>query len=185
MTDEEQATGVHLLKEEDLLRVWERAIQTQMHFAELSIKTRQLGLTVVGAALGLAIVLNRTGTGYILTFWSLHIPISSVLCWAAGVVLGAIWILDVLVYHRMLRGAVAFNEEFEQKNLLSLLGTHLGLTQAISYFSRHPGAVYRDGKYHPGEPGRHYAGERISLFYFIMIGALALAGLALAIAGVQ
>ena len=46
------------LKEEHLLLVWERAIETQMHFAELSIKTRQIGMTVVGATLGLAIVLE-------------------------------------------------------------------------------------------------------------------------------
>jgi hypothetical protein len=142
-------------------------------------------LTVVGAALGLAIVLHRTGTGFILSFWSLHIPISSILCWAAGVVLWAIWILDVCVYHRMLRGAVAFNEEFEQKNLLSRFRTRLGLTQAISFFSRHPGAVYRDGEYQQGERRLHYAGNRISVFYFIMIGALAIAGLGLAVAGVQ
>lgn len=85
----------------------------------------------------------------------------------------------------MLRGSVAFNEELEQKKLLNLFGTQLGLTQAISHFSRHPGAVYRDGKYEKGEPGRHYAGNRITLFYFIMIGALIFAGIALAVAGVQ
>jgi len=184
MADSAQSPQTNL-QHDELLRVWERAIQTQMHFAELSIKTRQVGLTVVGAALGLAIVLHRTGTGYILSFWCLNIPISSVLCWAAGVVLWAIWILDVGVYHRMLRGSVAFNEEFEQKKLLHLLGTQFGLTQAISHFSRHPGAVYRDGKYEKGEAGRHYAGNRISLFYFIMIGALIIAGFGLALAGVK
>jgi hypothetical protein len=173
------------LTNDELLRVWERAIQTQMHFAELSIKTRQVGLTVVGAALGLAIVLHRTASGYFLIFCSVHVPISSVLCWAAAVVLGAIWILDVGVYHRMLRGSVAFNEELEQKKLLGLFGTQLGLTQAISHFSRHPGAEYRDGKYEKGEARRHYAGNRISLFYLIMSGALIVAGIALAVAGVQ
>lgn len=183
MTDTKQSAEAN--RRSDLLRVWERAIQTQMHFAELSIKTRQVGLTVVGAALGLAIVLYRTGTGFILTFGPVKVPISSILCWSACVVLWAIWILDVCVYHRMLRGSVAFNEELEEKNLVVFFRTHLGLTQAISYFSRHPGAIYRDGKYQKGEPGLHYAGNRITVFYFIMIGALAIAGLGLAVAGVQ
>jgi hypothetical protein len=129
-------------KEDHLLLVWERAIQTQMHFAELSIKTRQIGMTVVGATLGLAIVLNRSESAFMLTLYGLNVPITSILCWTSALILYAIKILDVGVYHQMLRGAVAFNEELEEKNLLRLFGTEKGLTQAISYFSRHPDARY-------------------------------------------
>src|SRR3954447_810658 len=96
-------------REDKLLRVWERAIQTQMHFAELSIKTRQIGMTVVGATLGLAIVLARSDASFNITFYGYSLPITSVLCWISALVLSAIWILDVTVYHQMLRGAVAFN----------------------------------------------------------------------------
>ena len=130
----EKRKSLEKAREDQLLLVWERAIQTQMHFAELSIKTRQVGMTVVGATLGLAIVLNRTDTGFSLSLASWEIPISAVLCWVAAIVLFAIRLLDVGVYHRMLRGAVAFNEELEQKNLLRLFGTTKGLTQAISFF---------------------------------------------------
>src|ERR1700724_133737 len=86
------------LRDDQLLLVWERAIQTQMHFAELSLKTRQVGMTVVGATLGLAIVLNRTSSGFVLTFHNWEFPITSVLCWAAAIVLFAIRLLDVEVY---------------------------------------------------------------------------------------
>ncbi len=130
-------------REDKLLLVWERAIETQMHFAELSIKTRQVGMTVVGASLGLAVVLYRAGSGYSLNFRYFELPIFSVLCWAAAIVLFAIWSLDVRVYHQMLRGAVAFNEELERNNLLGLFGTAKGLTEAISFFSRHPVACTR------------------------------------------
>src|ERR1700730_4324712 len=82
-------------RDDQLLLVWERAIQTQMHFAELSIKTRQVGMTVVGATLGLAIVLTRSASGFVLTFGSCELPISSVLCWTAAIVLYAIYLLDV------------------------------------------------------------------------------------------
>jgi hypothetical protein len=173
-------------KEEHLLLVWERAIQTQMHFAELSIKTRQIGMTVVGATLGLAIVLNRSESGFMLTLCGFNIPITSVLCWTSALILYAIKILDFNVYHQMLRGAVAFNEQLEAKNLLSLFGTEKGLTQAISFFSRHPKAHYTDGAYGKQNVGRlRFAGDRILLFYWLMISALVLAGLALKFAGVK
>jgi hypothetical protein len=173
-------------KEAHLLLIWERAIETQMHFAELSIKTRQIGMTVVGATLGLAIVLNRSDTGFMLTLYGMNIPITSVLCWTSALILFAIKILDVSVYHQMLRGAVAFNEELEERNLLALFGTEKGLTQAISFFSRHPDARYTGGTYSRKNEGkRHFAGNRISLFYWLMIGALIVAGLALKYAGVK
>ena len=83
-------------KEEHLLLVWERAIETQMHFAKLSIKPRQIGMTVVGATLGLAIVLNRSESGFMLTLFGLNIPITSILCWTSALILFAIKILSLL-----------------------------------------------------------------------------------------
>lgn len=188
MTESQDTESIDVAstKEEHLLLVWERAIQTQMHFAELSIKTRQIGMTVVGATLGLAIVLNRSVSGFTLSLFGLDVPITSILCWTSALILYAIKILDVGVYHQMLRGAVAFNEELEEKNLIGLFKTEKGLTQAISFFSRHPDARYVDRAYSRKNAGkRHFAGNRISLFYWLMISALILAGLALKFAGVK
>jgi hypothetical protein len=173
-------------REKNILLVWERAIQTQMHFAELSIKTRQIGMTVVGATLGLAIVLARSDSSFNITLNEVNLPITSVLCWTSALVLFAIWILDVKVYHQMLRGAVAFNEELEEKTLLKLFGTEKGLTQAISFFSRHPNAEYKNSLYGgKSEKKNHFAAHRVSIFYGLMIGALILAGFALKFAGVK
>src|SRR3954470_5464142 len=86
-------------REKNILLVWERAIQTQMHFAELSIKTRQIGMTVVGATLGLAIVLNRSESSFMLKLYGSNFPITSILCWTSALILYAIKILDVGVYH--------------------------------------------------------------------------------------
>ena len=170
----------------NMLLVWERCIETQMHFAELSIKSRQIGMTVVGATLALAVVLYRADYQFSVSVGSLEIPIASVLCWTAALVLYAIKLLDVGVYHQMLRGAVAFNEDFEQRNLLTLFGTEKGLTQAISFFSRHPGAHLKEGKYFESRAQQvQKAGVRISTFYWIMITALAVAGIALIVAGTQ
>jgi L-ribulose-5-phosphate 3-epimerase UlaE len=40
--------------EENLIRIWEKAVDTQMHFNEMSVKSRQLGFTFIAAALGIA-----------------------------------------------------------------------------------------------------------------------------------
>ena len=131
------------------------------------------------------IVLNKTNSGFALVFGSCQIPITSILCWTAALVLYAIRFLDVGVYHRMLRGAVAFNEDLEQRELVSLFGTSKGLTQAISFFSRHSNATFKNGEYLEGtKPWFRYAGERISVFYWVMIVALILAGIALYFSGV-
>ncbi len=82
----------------------------------------------------------------------------------------------------MLRGAVAFNEDLEQKTLRAVFGTEKGLTEAITFFSRHPDAKLVDGHYLPEERESRYAGNRISHFYIVMIGTLLLAGFALMMA---
>jgi len=171
---------------EDFLRIWERSIETQMHFAELSIKTRQIGMTVVGATLALAVVLYRTDHQFSIPIFSYSIPVSSILCWTAALVLFAIKLLDVGVYHQMLRGAVAFNEDFERTNLREFFGTEKGLTQAISFFSRHPGARLENGKYLDKRTHRlQVAGDRISHFYWLLISSLMLAGIVLIWAGAK
>jgi hypothetical protein len=48
--------------ENTLVAIWAKAVDTQMHFNEMSVKSRQLGLTFVAAALGLAVFLfSRSG----------------------------------------------------------------------------------------------------------------------------
>ena len=44
--------------------------------------------------------------------------------------------LDVDVYHRLLRGAVKFNEELEANQLNRIVGTSVGLAQSITKYSR-------------------------------------------------
>jgi hypothetical protein len=40
----------------------------------------------------------------------------------------------------MLRGAVAFGEDFEENYMKEIFDLHKGMTQAISHFSRHQDA---------------------------------------------
>lgn len=160
-----------------LICVWERAIQTQMHFAELSIKTRQIGLTIVGATLGLAGLLHKTNSSFDIKFLSLDVSSTTILCLAAALTLYSIKILDVNVYHNMLRGAVAFNIAIEP-DLIKRLQLPVGLTESITIQSRNPKARWNKFSRTWNVSGpKEDAAERIAKFYRIMIIALVLSAI--------
>ena len=170
------------LSNEERLAVWERSIETQMHFAELSIKMRQIGLTLAGATVALAIVLYRTNSEFSFDIAPLciSIPAASVLCAAAALILFGAKIIDVGMYHQMLRGAVKFNELYE-RDLDDLIGWRSGLTESISAHSRHESPeLLTDRDDHQNiwtgstkKPS--LAGNKISWFYHVSIAALILA----------
>jgi len=76
--------------------------------------------------------------------------------------------LDLGVYHRMLRGAVAFNEDLEESFIKPrIMKTKKGLTQAISLYSRYPEStnLLQAGP-------KQSAAERVGRFYQISIVVL-------------
>ena len=159
---------------ENYVAIWSKAVETQMHFNEMSVKSRQLGLTFVVAALGLAVVLLSKGDDY---SWKLHdglylhVAVLLILAGAGAILL--VRMLDLGVYHRMLRGAVAFGEEFEERNLLPRLAMQKGMTQAISFFSRHHDAGVDSGtRKYIGGVDKTTAEKKIKKFYFCTFGAL-------------
>lgn len=168
------------------IEIWSKAVETQMHFNEMQAKSRQLGLTFVTAALGVAIVLLSNGDDFAFQFtlgtkvYQLHVAVLLVL--GACIALEAVKQLDLNVYHRMLRGAVAFGEDFENNYLKEVFDLQKGMTQSISHFSRCDNAsveVGDDGKniYH-GKKGLT-AHSKIERFYnntrmFLLIAAIIL-----------
>lgn len=122
-------------------QVWAKAVDTQMHFNEMSVKSRQLGLAFVAGALGVAIVLlSRSSDDFYI-----RVPISKselrfhvgfLIMIGATLAINAVRQLDLGVYHKMLRGAVTFGEDFEQTYLKRYVKLEKGMTQAISHFSR-------------------------------------------------
>ncbi len=97
----------------------------------------------------------------------LSIHVAVVLVLASGVALLLISLLDLGVYHRMLRGAVSFGEELEHTEIRPRLLTKakLGMTEAISHFSRHSDArVDKNSKEYLGKDYRN-AEEKVRLFY--------------------
>jgi hypothetical protein len=185
--DESDTTDEEPKRRDNIVAIWERAVQTQMHFNEMSVKSRQLGLTFVAAALGVAIFLfTRTDGQYSLTKTicgvqvTFHVAVLIVL--AAAMAVWAVRILDLKVYHRMLRGAVTFGEDLEEKQIRRILGLEKGMTQAISHFSRHSDAkVERTGSesYKYTGKNRKNAEQKIAGFYYLVVGALIFAAIAL------
>jgi hypothetical protein len=103
----------------ELISIWSKAVDTQMHFNEMSVKSRQLGLTFVTAALALAVVLMTQDKEFavvISTKWGdVRLHVAFLLIIAAVIGLRSVRRLDLHVYHRMLRGAVAFGEDLEER----------------------------------------------------------------------
>lgn len=133
--------GVSEGDKDRFIQIWAKAVETQMHFNEMSAKSRQLGLTFVAASLGVAIVALSRGDDFALSLWyglKLHVGVMLIL--AAALALWGVRRLDLNVYHRMLRGAVSFGEDFEKNYMSKLFDLDKGMTQAISHFSRHSDA---------------------------------------------
>ncbi len=122
------------------IEIWKKAVETQMHFNEMSVKSRQLGLTFVAAALGVAVVTLSRNEDFSQQFnffgLTLVIHVALLLNIAAYLALWAVKELDLNVYHKMLRGAVTFGEDFEKNYLKSIFDLEKGMTQAISHNSR-------------------------------------------------
>lgn len=155
------------------ISIWAKAVETQMHFNEMSVKSRQLGLTFVAAALGVGIVLLSRGGDFAfpvvdLKFFAFRLHVSVVLILAAWAALAAVRGLDLNVYHKMLRGAVTFGEDFEENYMKQIFALNKGMTQAISHFSRHQDAGKKtsaDGKYVYTGSDQVTAEDKIKQFY--------------------
>lgn len=172
-------------QQEIYVAIWAKAVDTQMHFNEMSVKSRQFGLAFVAAALGLGIVLltrNEDFSIQIPMFGGFDLNVTVIIVFAAAVGLYAVKLLDLNVYHKMLRGAVTFGEDFEEKYMKEIFALQKGMTQAISHFSRFEDASVvpqQDGKYEYGGVNRKNALLKIRKFYRFSISALCVVGVCL------
>jgi hypothetical protein len=183
MSEEQQAPSEE--QQKMYVAIWEKAIDTQMHFNEMSVKARQFGLTFVAAALGLGVVTLTRGPDFVIPVYSLFEVHGVVLLVAASAfAMYAVSLLDLNVYHRMLRGAVTFGEDFEENYMKKIFQLEKGMTQAISHFSRHDdAAVIRDApRYRYTGQDRKTAEIKIKRFYVVSMWTLGILAVALFIA---
>lgn len=169
---------------EQYIAIWTKTIDTQMHFNEMSAKSRQIGLAFVAAALGLSVVLLARNEDFSIRLWSFQLHVSVLILAAALIALRAVRLLDLGVYHKMLRGAVAFGEDFEENYMKKVFSLDKGMTQAVSHFSRATSpkaAVGEDGRLHytDEEETKTTAEAKISRFYRLSTIALIVAAASL------
>jgi hypothetical protein len=171
--------------QEIYVSIWGKAVDTQMHFNEMAVKSRQFGLAFVAAALGLGIVLIARGEDFAIPipyFVGWHLNVSVIIALASIVGLWGVRLLDLNVYQKMLRGAVKFGEDFEENYMKQIFGLEKGMTQAITHFSQYPNAetIQKDGRY-TYEKGkkRKKARDKIKWFYNILMLSLLVLAVAL------
>lgn len=159
-------------KAQQIIDIWSKVVETQMHFNEMQVKSRQLGLTFVTAALGVGVVLLSKGNDFAFKLpiadYEITLHVSVFLVIGAIGALRAVRTLDLNVYHRMLRGAVTFGEDFEKNCLVPLTGLRKGMTTSISHFSRFNDAsaqVDDDGRYKYCGKKNETAHDKILSFY--------------------
>ena len=163
---------------ETYVQIWSKVVDTQMHFNEMCVKSRQFGLAFVTATLGLGVVLLSREGDFSLTLaligFQITIHVSVFIVVAAAFALVAVQMLDLNVYHKMLRGAVTFGEDFEENYMKQIFDLDKGMTQAISHFSRHQDAAAKitAGKYEYTGKDRQNAEVRIRKFYKVAFRSL-------------
>jgi len=111
---------------------WRAVIDTQMHFNDMLMRTRSIGLSMVIAVYGAAIVSAGQFPDSTVTFLGhrLHVGVG---IFAVGMLLlVSLFLLDRCYYYRMLLAAVEHAEEIERESGSAAQPIELRLTRRIS-----------------------------------------------------
>ena len=110
-----------------LMEAWKKTVDVQQHFNDTEMRIRNLALTIIGAVVAFARVLDVGGDH------SGHLVNPGLLFLALTILVGAFWFMDRHWYHRLLLGAVLEGAELERR--LTELGIQVGLGTQISAMS--------------------------------------------------
>lgn len=113
------------------IELWKQTVAVQMHFNDIELRIRSLGLTVLTFVLGGAAVAVRDKAA--ITIFHQHIHLAAVVLLAGLIMWGAFFFMDGVWYHRLLIGAVRHGEAVEQE--ISAYLPAAGLTKQISVSS--------------------------------------------------
>lgn len=86
------------------IEIWKTIIDTQKHFNDIEMKIKNFAILILSAFIGAIGVSFKSG--YTFSFFTLEIPVASILGFGAAIIWGLFYFVDVYWYHPLLRGAV-------------------------------------------------------------------------------
>jgi hypothetical protein len=110
---------------------WKQIASIQMHFNDMCIRTRWLGLTAIATLVGAAAIATKEDIRFRLPYdWT--IGLTSVLMLLSLMLLAALWFLDIHYYYKMLIASVEYGERYEKEMMPDLKVENDGITFYIS-----------------------------------------------------
>lgn len=105
--------GGQRVSQEDLMKMWEKTVDVQMHFNDLQLRIRNFAILIVSAFVGgFGVALKEN---YLVEIHGTAIPVASLLFFVAALIWLAFYLMDTLWYHPLLMGAVEHGRLLEEK----------------------------------------------------------------------
>lgn len=164
-----------------IVEMWRQSIDVTKHFTEMSERTRRMGMTGAIGGVALAITLLTQFTSAKLSFvydgFEYGIHAAGPIVFASAVVVYVTRLIDVDLYHRMLRGSVAYTQDLERSDeFKAIVSTKRGLAEYISFHSRAKRSVSDDDASAELPPKKTSAEHKLRRFYSISILVLIATG---------
>jgi hypothetical protein len=115
-----------------LVNRWRAAVDTQMHFNDMLIRTRAAGMSIVVAVFGGAALAVEKFPQHVTLFFDIDVHLAAVVMFFGLLLLFSLFVLDYFYYYRMLLAAVAKTEALEADSRRPGSPLAFDLTGAIS-----------------------------------------------------
>jgi len=115
-----------------LVHRWRAALDTQMHFNDMLIRTRAAGMSIVVAVFGGAALAVEKFPQHVTLFFGIDIHLAAVVMFFGLLLLFSLFVLDYFYYYRMLLAAVERSEKLEADSRRPGEPIAFDLTGAIS-----------------------------------------------------
>jgi hypothetical protein len=99
-----------------LVHRWRAALDTQMHFNDMLIRTRAAGMSIVVAVFGGAALAVEKFPQHVALFLGIDVHLAAIVMFFGLLLLFSLFVLDYFYYYRMLLAAVERAEEIEAES---------------------------------------------------------------------
>ncbi len=108
-----QAGRIDEARIDQTIKIWEKTIDVQQHFNDLSLRIRNYAIAFLTATLGFSAFALKEN--YSITIFEVPIPLATILIFTALLPLSAFYIMDRFWYHKLLLGAVENGMKIERQ----------------------------------------------------------------------